>query len=302
MIEEHDAPPPPPVGARRYRLLDLFCGAGGLASGYYATGRFEIIGVDIAPQPNYPFEFIRHDALSYLDRHLSYFDAVHLSPPCQFYLPGLLQQYLQKGQRFPYSDFLPLVHSRLHPRVYRPAPFRPYVPYVIENVPEAPLQYDPPKIYLTTLCGFMQPFQESGSRLSLVNLPANRLVPPCPPDGNLSLSRVSPLRVLRHRRFETSFPVIQPDHPTPHPQVYRSGQRRVDPQTGHPLTPSSSFVTVAGGGSASLLQKKNAMCLPWMKSREEVNEAVPPHYSYYIAQFLLRHLDQIHQTPVESEV
>ena len=72
------------------RLLDLFCGAGGCSVGYARAG-FEVVGVDIAPQPNYPFEFVRMDALEYLDLWmfgLSYyesFQAIHASPPCQAY-------------------------------------------------------------------------------------------------------------------------------------------------------------------------------------------------------------------------
>lgn len=66
-------------------LLDLFCGAGGAAMGYYLAG-FDIVGVDINPQPNYPFEFVQGDALDYLSEHGRRFDAKHASPPCQGYL------------------------------------------------------------------------------------------------------------------------------------------------------------------------------------------------------------------------
>ena len=64
------------------RLLDLFCGAGGAAMGYHRAG-FEVVGVDIAPQPHYPFEFHQGDALDYLAAHWQEFDAIHASPPCQ---------------------------------------------------------------------------------------------------------------------------------------------------------------------------------------------------------------------------
>src|SRR5437667_3126512 len=68
------------------RLLDLFCGAGGAAMGYARAG-FEVVGVDIRPQPNYPFEFVQDNALELMQTYpwwdVPPFAAVHASPPCQ---------------------------------------------------------------------------------------------------------------------------------------------------------------------------------------------------------------------------
>ena len=47
----------------RARLLDLFCGAGGTAKGYHDAG-FEVVGVDIAAQKHYPYEFVQRDAMT----------------------------------------------------------------------------------------------------------------------------------------------------------------------------------------------------------------------------------------------
>ena len=73
------------------RLLVLFCGAGGSAMGYHRAG-FDVVGVDIKTQPNYPFEFKYDDALEFLRRVViekrggwGQFDAIHASPPCQHY-------------------------------------------------------------------------------------------------------------------------------------------------------------------------------------------------------------------------
>lgn len=74
----------PQKAENRPRLLDLFCGAGGAAMGYHRVG-FDIVGVDIEPQPNFPFEFVHADVLKLEPEYLAGFDAIHASPPCQAY-------------------------------------------------------------------------------------------------------------------------------------------------------------------------------------------------------------------------
>lgn len=69
---------------RKPRMLDLFCCAGGAATGYSQAG-FQVVGVDIKPQPNYPYTFIQGDALCLEDNFIATFDAIHASPPCQSY-------------------------------------------------------------------------------------------------------------------------------------------------------------------------------------------------------------------------
>ena len=72
----------------KIRILDLFCGAGGAAKGYWlaftkAGFEVEITGVDIASQKRYPYTFVKDDALHYAASHGWRFDFIHASPPCQ---------------------------------------------------------------------------------------------------------------------------------------------------------------------------------------------------------------------------
>jgi DNA (cytosine-5)-methyltransferase 1 len=106
------------------RLLDLFCGAGGASMGYHRAG-FDVVGVDITPQPNYPFEFHQGDAMTF---PLEGFDAIHASPPCQSFTA-----YRRKGMGVGdgYPDLIEPTRARLAAAG---------VPYVIENVEGAPLE------------------------------------------------------------------------------------------------------------------------------------------------------------------
>lgn len=100
----------------------------------YALAGFEVVGVDIDPQPRYPFEFHQADAMDFVASHGHEFDAIHASPPCQAYSETL---------RIRGND-----HPGLIPPTRR-ALKAAGAPWVIENVPGSPL-IDP-----IELCGAM---------------------------------------------------------------------------------------------------------------------------------------------------
>ena len=114
------------------KLLDLFCGAGGAAKGYHDAG-FEVVGVDIKPQPNYPYEFHQADAMTY---PLDGYDMIHASPPCQRW--SIASRNIGTAHRYP--DLLTPTRERLKATTSL---------WVIENVPPAPLRAD------IKLCGCM---------------------------------------------------------------------------------------------------------------------------------------------------
>ena len=120
----------------RPRLLDLFCGAGGAAMGYYRAG-FEVVGIDNRPMLHYPFEFYQADALEYCAEHGREFDVIHASPPCQGYSKETPESYKTN-------------HLKLIPelRILLQSTNR---CYVIENVEGARFELDNP----TMLCGSM---------------------------------------------------------------------------------------------------------------------------------------------------
>ena len=212
------------------RILDLFCGAGGASMGYHrAFPDAEIIGVDINPQPRYPFTFVQGDAMMF---DLDGFDLIHASPPCQ--------HYSDLAKRNGNADAWPALIEAVRWRLVLNG-----APYVIENVEGAPL-VDP-----VTLCGTMFPG----------------------------------LRVLRHRLFETSFPIDVPTHRR-HPLVFTHDKRKAHYGK---LDQSTAFVQVTGGGNATVANKADAMGIDWMNGHE-LNEAIPPAYTEHIGNEFTRHL------------
>jgi DNA (cytosine-5)-methyltransferase 1 len=219
------------------KVLDLFCGAGGAAMGLHrAWPDAEIFGVDIKSQPRYPFTFVCADAMTY---PLNGFDFVWASPPCQAHT-ALKTMWNAK----PHADLISGTRDRLVGRMF---------PYVIENVPGAPL-YSPIK-----LCGTM-------FDLGCKN-----------PDAALR----------RHRLFECSFPV--PSLSCRHNGVdtigvyggHHRNRRRTIGVHGEGCRDARRKFD-KGVADFGVTQGREAMGIDWM-TIAELCEAIPPAYSEFIA-------------------
>lgn len=142
-------------------LLDLFCGGGGAGVGYHRAG-FEVIGVDLKPQPRYPFTFIQADALEFAANFdWSKVAAVHASPPCKAFTK------------------LAALHDVEHPDLLTPTRRilqKSGRPWVIENVPGAPLRPD------LVLCGEMFDLGVRRHRWFETDPSLFSLMPPCQHD------------------------------------------------------------------------------------------------------------------------
>lgn len=141
------------------RLLDLFCGAGGAAMGYHRAGFTDIVGIDHLPQPHYPFEFVQADAIEYCKQRGAEFDIIHASPPCQRF----------SAMRVVWPD-------REHEDLLTPTRellLELNKPYIIENVPGAPL------VNPIMLCGTMFGLLVIRHRMFETNPPIYFVPAPC---------------------------------------------------------------------------------------------------------------------------
>lgn len=126
--------------------------------GYFRAGFTEIVGVDLAPQPRYPFTFIQADAMTF---PLDGFDAIHASPPCEHW-----SQLTPRHRRACHGAWIAPIRDRLR------ASGR---PFIIENVPSAKRELQHPFM----LCGSMFGLGVQRHRFFEVSWPVQRLIQPC---------------------------------------------------------------------------------------------------------------------------
>lgn len=154
----------------RPRILDLYCGPGFASRGYAMAG-WEPAGVDIEPQPHYPYAFIEQGALGYLELLLYRqskgepipFEGIHASPPC-FKFSSITAV---SGDVEAHLDLIAATRSLLE---------QTGLPWVMENVPRSPL---------------VEPYVICGTSMGCVTIDDR-------------------YRLKRHRHFETNFPLLVP--------------------------------------------------------------------------------------------
>ncbi len=205
------------VALKAPKALDLFCGAGGVSMGLHRAG-FDVVGIDLHPQPQYPFTFIQADALAPPVR-LSDFDLICASPPCQAHS----KTRAIHGRDHP--DLIPQTRALLADCG---------VPYCIENVPGAKL------------------------------------------DGFYLCGTMFGLKVIRHRHFEASFPILTP-----------SCGKHGSTNSHRGYSTGAEFVTVAGNNYRRV-EGAVAMGITWPMPRDRLSQAIPPAYSEFIGREFLR--------------
>lgn len=199
--------------------------------GYHLAG-FDVVGVDVELQPDYPFEFHQGDAIEFAKRYGHGFDVIHASPPCQTHSP--ISAYSNKVRRRELIDLLPETRAALT------ASGR---PYVIENVHTASAALIDPIV----LCG-----------------------------ASFGLD------VYRHRGFESSMLLGAPRHVR---------HARLAMRNGYLPTAERPVMTITGrnGHHSRAWQRKAAevMGTPWITSLNQVCEAIPPAYTWWVGLQLL---------------
>jgi len=220
------------------KVLDLFCGSGGAAKGLekYADS---ILGIDLNPQPYYPYDFIQCDIFNLPDEFFQEFDFIWSSPPCQAYSIGTKWN---RNLGYEYPDLVAQTRELLD---------KTGLPYVIENVPGAPIRKD------LILCGDM---------------------------WDMKIIR------HRHFEIE-GFHVVQPKHRNHKGFVASGEKIGVFKGQKHRkrFVKNNKHYTIAGHQDGTIKQWQDAMEINWVKDKHKLAQCVPPKYSeYIISQLTLR--------------
>ena len=207
----------------------------------YSRAGFQVVGVDHKPQPRYPFAFVQTDALEYVAEYGREFDVIHASPPCQGY--SRLRH-------------LPWLRGKIWPMLIEPCRklFQKIgIPYVIENVEDAPLGG-------ITLCGQM------------FGLPVYRHrkfeTDPLILGPTHQRHRV----VIGHGRMLND---------------RRKGTLNAGSNKG--AWGNQKIVTVAGG-QFKKADGERALGIDWMR-KDELTQAIPPAYTEFIGRQLIERLE-----------
>jgi DNA (cytosine-5)-methyltransferase 1 len=218
------------------KLLDLYSCQGGAAYGYHQAG-FDVTGVDITPQPRYPFKFIKADAIEYVKAHGHEYDAIHASPPCQ---------------RFTHGNVAGTQADR-HPDLIGPtrdALIATGKPFVIENVPRAPLENP------LTLCGTMFGLTATDD------------------DGTT-------LHLKRHRWFESNI-LLYPPRPCHHP----SGVQWAGAYGGARRDKHEARNVRKGGYVPPVTVLERLLKIGWM-TEHGLFQSIPPAYTRHLGEQLI---------------
>jgi DNA (cytosine-5)-methyltransferase 1 len=230
-------------------LLDLFCGQGGAGMGYHRAG-FRVIGVDVEPQPRYPFEFVQAEAMQVLEylaeraepwEGAPYPAAIHASPPCQF-ATTMSARWRLRGGTVADSHVNLLTPSLAIIRKLG-------IPYVVENVAGARRYMNPTLMLHGGMFG---------------------------------------LRVHRPRLFESSELILAPKAPVARkpvgvygdrPQIHYSTR-----QNGNMSGKRSEFRI-----ARTIEEAREVMGMPWA-DWHGCKEAIPPAYTEHVGRALMEHL------------
>lgn len=243
-------------------LLDLFCCQGGASRGYAEAG-FEVIGVDIDPQPRYPFPFRRFDALRALE-DLRLARSLPSGP----------------GNITDISYRVPITGAGWNEEE------EPIGPSVMVSLKSIRAIHASPPCQAHTLAqrimgnehvDLIEPtralLNEIGLPYVIENVPGSPLIEPVELCGEMF-----GLQTYRHRLFETNWVLNPPDHPAHVARTTKMGRRPVEGEYMHVV-----------GNFSGVDQARTVMGMPWA-NRDGLREAIPPAYTEYIGRQLMQHV------------